>query len=290
MLDWSLPREDLAERLTHAPAAPPSESELEAETPAARSREQLEAFRPRAHERPQTPAARARRLLRRLADLQFDSINRDLKVLLPRVSGTLADVGCGAQPFRDLLDPAVRYIPVDIQDSERHFGYHLTEVRRFRGSTLPLADAEVSTVLCTETLEHVADDERFLKELARALVPGGELILTMPFAARWHYVPQDFRRYTPTALKAILETAGFDQVRIYARGGALAVAAYKVLGLVLTLWVGYGQRGAWALGARLIALVLAPLALLAALLGHWGLARPGPVEDTLGYTVLARRR
>lgn len=252
-------------------------------------REEFEAFRPPAHTRARTPWARLTRALRRFADLQFGSISADLAALLPAAHGPLADVGCGAQPFRDLLAPDVAYIPVDIQDSDRHFGYRVTEVRRFRGSALPLADAEASTVLCTETLEHVRDAPTFLRELERSLRPGGRLILTIPFAARWHYVPRDFRRYTPAGLKDALEAAGFAEVHIYARGGALAVAAYKVLGLVLLLFVGYGQRGPCALAARLLAVALAPLALLAALLGHVGLALPGPVEDTLGYTVLARK-
>ncbi len=283
MDEWSLPREDLARRVAQASAAPLKD-------PQPRSREEFEVFRPRSHERAHTRAARLRRSLRRFADLQFSSIYEDLARLLPQLkAGALADVGCGAQPFRDLLAPAVRYIPVDIQDSELHFGYRLTEVRRFRGSALPLADAEASTVLCTETLEHVQDAPRFLAELARALEPGGRLILTIPFAARWHYVPQDFRRYTPTALKEELEAVGFCEIRIYPRGGALAVAASKVLGVVLALWLGYGARGARASAARTLALCLAPLALIAALLGHLGLKLLGPVEDTLGYTVLAHK-
>jgi SAM-dependent methyltransferase len=282
MAEWSLPREDLAARAARVPT-------VGLEDPAPRAREEFEVFRPRPHERAQSRSGRARRALRRFADLQFSSICHDLMALLPQVEGTLADVGCGAQPFRDMLLPGVRYIPVDIQDSERHFGYHLTEVRRFRGSMLPLADAEVSAVLCAETLEHVKDAPRFLAELARALEPGGRLILTIPFAARWHYVPLDFRRYTPSGLKEELEAAGFHDVQIYARGGALAVAAYKALGVVLALWLGYGARGARALAARALALFLAPLALMAALLGHLGLVFPGPVEDTLGYTVLAHK-
>lgn len=302
MAEWSLPREDLARRVPSAgrladPLADDEEcavsedprSDAMADASAAAGREEFEAFRPPAHERAVSLGGRLKRVLRRFADLQFGSICRDLSVLLPQVEGPLADVGCGAQPFRDLLAPEVHYIPVDIQDSERHFGYQVTEVRRFRGSSLPLADAEVRTVLCTETLEHVPDARKFLAELERSLKPGGRLILTMPFAARWHYVPHDFRRYTPSGLKTALETAGFDEVRIYARGGALAVAGYKVLGIVLLLWVGYGHRGLTALAARGFSLLLAPLALCAALLGHLGLWLPGPVEDTLGYTVLARK-
>ena len=169
---------------------------------------------------------------------------------MPRVRGVLADVGAGAQPFRDFLSPEVRYIAVDHEDAERRFGYLTPDTRYFRGPRLPLADAEATAILCTETLEHVRDTAAFLGELRRALAPGGLLILTVPFAARWHFVPQDFWRFTPAALDYVLKTAGFREVRVYARGGALAVACYKALGFILLMLMGGGRRGVSALLCR----------------------------------------
>jgi SAM-dependent methyltransferase len=271
--DWSLPREDLCARVHTGAGAPGS---------------QPEGFRPPRHERIASPAARRRVRLRALADLQLGSIRRDLARLLPQAAGTLADVGAGAQPFRDLVRPEVRYIAVDIEESEARFGYRAPDTRYFSGSVLPLADAEADTVLCTETLEHVREPLAFLRELRRILVPSGRLILTVPFAARWHFVPQDYWRFTPSGLSHLLTEAGFREVRIYPRGGALAVAGYKTLGFILLLLAGSGRRGAAALLARLAGILALPAAALAAAAGHVGLAFPGTAEDTLGYTVLAR--
>ncbi len=276
MAEWSLPREDLALRVGEA---------ADAALPGARGG--AEAFRPPAHERARGLPARLRVRLRRAADLQFGSIWRDLERLLPRVRGVLADVGAGAQPFRDFLPPDVRYIAVDSEDAERQFGYRTPETRYFRGPRLPLADAEADTILCTETLEHVRDTAPFLSELRRALAPGGLLILTVPFAARWHFVPQDFWRFTPAALDYVLRAAGFREVRVYARGGALAVACYKVLGFILSMLLGGGRRGVPALLCRAAGLLLMPVAVLAVALGNAGLRFPGAADDTLGYTVLA---
>jgi SAM-dependent methyltransferase len=222
-----------------------------------------------------------------MADLQFGSIWRDLERLLPRVHGVLADVGAGAQPFRDFLPPAVRYIAVDTAEAERQFGYRTPDTRYFEGTILPLADAEATAILCTETLEHVRDTALFLGELRRALAPGGLLILTVPFAARWHFVPQDFWRFTPAGLDHVLKTAGFRDVRVYARGGALAVACYKVLGFILSMLLGGGRRGASAILCRGVGIFLLPVAALAVIFGHLGLRFPGTADDTLGYTVLA---
>jgi SAM-dependent methyltransferase len=264
MAEWSLPREDL-------------------------SRREREGFRPPAHERAVGPVAQLKAALRRFADLQFGSIWRDLAALLPRVEGTLADVGCGAQPFRDLLAPAVHYIGVDIAAAEVQFGYRSADTRYFDGAVLPLEDGEADAVLCTETLEHVLEPQVLLTELARVLVPRGQLILTVPFAARWHFVPHDYWRYTPSGLAHLLAAAGFGEVRIYARGGALAVAGYKVLGYVLLLLSGQGRGALAALPGQALGACLLPLAALSAVLGNLGLRFPGSAEDTLGYTVLARK-
>jgi SAM-dependent methyltransferase len=247
-----------------------------------------EAFRPPRHERVAGRASRWRTRLRTLVDLQLGSIRRDLAKLLPQAAGTLADVGAGAQPFRDLVRSEVRYLAVDIEESEARFGYRTPDTRYFAGSVLPLADGEADTVLCTETLEHVREPLAFLSELRRILSPSGRLILTVPFAARWHFVPQDYWRFTPSGLAHLLTRAGFCEVRIYPRGGALAVAGYKTLGFVLLLLVGSGRRGTAALLARLVGVLALPAAALAAAAGHVGLAFPGTAEDTLGYTVLAR--
>ena len=274
MSDWTLRREDLGLRTRMAGGS------------AAGSAEGLP---PPRHERARDAAGRLRVRLRRLADLQFASIWNDLAALLPQVRETLADVGAGAQPFRDLLPRDVRYIAVDIEEAEQHFGYRAQDTRYFRGARLPLADGEAATVLCTETLEHVEEPTAFLCELRRVLSPDGRLILTVPFAARWHFVPHDYWRFTPAGLERVLAQSGFREIRVYARGGALAVAGYKVWGLILLLLAGNGRRGAAGAIARMLGFALLPLGAVAVLAGHLGLKFPGTAEDTLGYTVLAHR-
>ena len=159
--------------------------------------------------------------LRRFFDIQAGSAWRDLSAVLPSLRGTVLDVGCGAQPFRSLVNPQATYLGIDTDAAKAHFGYEMPNTTYFSGDVWPVADCSVNVVLCTETLEHVLETRRFLAEAARCLAPGGMLLLTVPFAARWHFIPYDYWRFTPSSLNHLLTAAGFHSVRVYARGNAL---------------------------------------------------------------------
>lgn len=225
--------------------------------------------------------------LRRFLDLQAASLWRDLSRELPLLRGTVLDVGCGAQPYRGLLAPGAAYIGVDRADARGHFGYDLPDVRYYEGETLPVETGSIDAVLCTETLEHVLEPPCLLGEIRRCLRPGGRLVLTVPFAARWHFLPRDYWRFTPSALEHLLGEAGFADVRVFARGNAMTVACYKVIALCLPLLLPQAG-GAIRHLLRLLGLSTLPLIGLLAALAHASLAGQGG-DDCLGYTVLAVR-
>ena len=75
----------------------------------------------------------------------------------------------------------------------------------------------------------------FSPKLRAASRLGERLLLTIPFAARWHFIPYDYWRFTPSSLNHLLTAAGFHSVRVYARGNACTVACYKVMTLLLLL-------------------------------------------------------
>jgi SAM-dependent methyltransferase len=226
--------------------------------------------------------------VRRFFDLQAASIWRDLAVELPKVRGTLLDVGCGAQPYRRLLGANVAYVGIDSIDAKAHFGYQTRDTRYFAGTVWPVQSESVNVVLCAETLEHVPDPCTFLREMHRCLRPGGRVILTVPFAARWHFIPHDYWRFTPSGLSHLFTGAGFTVLAIYARGNRLTVACYKQMALFLPLLLPQHPAPIRRWMLRLLGLVTVPIVLFLAALGHVSLRSQGG-DDCLGYTLLAER-
>jgi SAM-dependent methyltransferase len=70
---------------------------------------------------------------------------------------------------------------------------------------LPHADASLGTVVAMSALEHVPRFWRVLDEVRRVLRPDGALLLACPFYFHIHSYPSDYWRFTPEALRLLLE-------------------------------------------------------------------------------------
>jgi SAM-dependent methyltransferase len=247
-----------------------------------------EYWKPPIFQPPVTPSARLIAALRRFFDLQAGSAWGDLSVLLRDCAGTLVDAGCGGQPFRPLVPGGVTYIGIDTADAEARFGYKIPDTIYFEGTAWPLDDAKADTILCTETLEHVLEPTVLLREAQRCLRPGGKLVLTVPFSARWHYIPYDYWRYTPSSLEYLLKKCGFADIVVYARGNAVTVACYKFMSLITPLFFPQRRKPVLEAIMLVVGLLLFPLYLLFAIVGNLSLSS-ATGEDCLGYTAIATR-
>lgn len=70
---------------------------------------------------------------------------------------------------------------------------------------LSFEDDSVGTVVCVETLEHVADPLKGVREIHRVLKPGGVAILTSVMFMPIHAHPWDYWRFTPEGFQLLLE-------------------------------------------------------------------------------------
>jgi SAM-dependent methyltransferase len=234
------------------------------------------------------PLARSKNAIRRYFDLQAGSIWSDVSEYLAQARGKVVDVGCGGQPYRSLLPEGIQYVGIDIAQAKDRFGYQAPDTVYYAGEVWPDEAMDADCVLCTETLEHVLDPAAFLTQAMRALKPGGRLLLTVPFAARWHFVPYDYWRFTPSSLKHLLEAAGFAEVSVFARGNALTVACYKTMALFLPLLSPQDASPNRAVLLRAMGAATSPIFVLVATLANASLRSRGG-EDCLGYTVTAVR-
>lgn len=100
-------------------------------------------------------------------------------------------------------------------------------------TTIPAEDKSFDAVLCTEVLEHIPDPIAALKEFCRLLRPGGELILSAPFASLTHQAPyhyySGFNRYF---YEHFLPRIGFTITEITANGDYSEYVAQELRRLV----------------------------------------------------------
>ncbi|MBF0386129.1 MAG: methyltransferase domain-containing protein [Candidatus Omnitrophica bacterium] len=222
--------------------------------------------------------------LRCFADLQIASLLFYLKPWLQRVDKRILEVGCGAQPYRHMLSKKSDYTGLDWEESKNIFGYQAPQAVYYKGGKFPFGDQSFDYVFHTEVLEHVWDYRQFLSECVRVLKPEGKMFLAMPFQGRYHYIPQDFWRFTPAALTRLLEEAGFKEIKIFNRGTDITVAMYKFVSVIYR-WL---SRGIFT---RILGLLFIPFALLALIVAHitivFGIGSP---DDCLGYAVEAVRK
>jgi SAM-dependent methyltransferase len=227
-------------------------------------------------------------VVRRFFDLQAGSIWNDVAAELGDARGKVVDVGCGAQPYRALFPAGATYVGLDIAQAGEQFGYEAPDTIHFDGGHWPEGTRDADFVLCTEVLEHVLEPRVLLREAHAALKPDGRLLLTVPFAARWHFVPHDYWRFTPSSLKHLLTEAGFRDVVVHARGNALTVACYKTMALFLPWLFPQDAGPTKAMARRLAALPAVPAFVAMAVAANLSLRGSGG-DDCLGYTVTARR-
>jgi SAM-dependent methyltransferase len=137
----------------------------------------------------------------------------------PAPARRLLDVGCGASPYRSLVDADV-YVGVDhaLPEDGAAPGRVVGDA-----TALPVRGGAFDAILCTEVIEHVVDERHLAAELARVAEPGAALLLTSPFVHGPHELPRDFRRLTPLGLVSVLEGAGWQVGRMTAIGGPFVV-------------------------------------------------------------------
>jgi ubiquinone/menaquinone biosynthesis C-methylase UbiE len=244
-----------------------------------------ESFRPVSNTPPTTLSGKVKFFGRMFLDLQVWTVYRDLRRQLPNFRGEVLDVGCGQSPYRYLLDAQkTHYVGIDILDADR-FDYVNTEIVPFDGENIPFPDETFDAVLCTEVLEHVPHFQGLVDEIRRVLKDGGTAVFTVPWSARYHYVPYDYFRYTPSSLRAMF--AQFTDAAITPRGTDISAIASKLV----VLWSrNLLPSERWRLVFVPLWLLASPILAFALITAYiCTLASIGSTDDPLGYTIVTSK-
>lgn len=146
-----------------------------------------------------------------------------------RVSGRVLDVACGAGYGTRLLGAVGVDLSKDALRAARNETDRLVCSDALR---LPFGGT-FDAVVSFETVEHVADPERFVEECRRVLRPGGVLLMSTPNRELWsprtskpaqrHHVKEFSRKEFRTLLKSFKDVELFGQLPM-GRGAAAAFA------------------------------------------------------------------
>jgi SAM-dependent methyltransferase len=146
----------------------------------------------------------------------------------------LLDVGCGVKPYYPWFAPYVsEYVGVDIP------GNPAAELEGTIES-LPVEDASFDAVLCTQVLEHCEDPAAGVRELRRALKPGGRALASTHGVMVYHPAPHDRWRWTHEGLEQLfLTNASWATVTVRPAAGTAATLA-----LLLSIYADLASRRA----------------------------------------------
>jgi SAM-dependent methyltransferase len=87
-------------------------------------------------------------------------------------------------------------------------------------------EEEYDIILCLNVLEHVYDFQTAIKNIYKALKPGGILVLSTPYTYPLHMIPMDYWRFSAFALRKML--VDFSHIELKRGGIKFLPSAYFV--------------------------------------------------------------
>lgn len=118
--------------------------------------------------------------------------------LLPALEGLseIIELGAGGDYYKYFVNNSQRYVTSNLLPGCD---------RQLDMTHLDLPDDSVDAIVSVFAIEHLFDFEVAIKEQLRVLKPGGRMLIIAPFLYYYHAAPDDFFRFSASALDKLLE-------------------------------------------------------------------------------------
>lgn len=205
-------------------------------------------------------------------------LDAELERLEPGLAGVVVEVGAKQMArggFRPPRDRVRRWVRLNLDPAER------PEIVA-DGAALPVRDGTVDWVVCVEVLQYLPSPDAAMREIARVLVPGGAVLLAVPFLHRSDG-PADRHRFTETRVRELLDAAGLCVAALAPQGRFFATVANQLRQAAAHV---ASRPLRWLVGAGVV-----PLAALLLVLDDLGPVRRSAFlgSFTTGFVAVARK-
>ena len=111
------------------------------------------------------------------------------------VNDTIYEIGGAGSYYKRFFSESQEYIVTNIDE------YHTDMI--VDATSMPFETGSISAMASHFALEHIFDYKAVIDEVQRSLKPGGRFLLSVPFLYHYHAAPDDFFRFTSSALDQI---------------------------------------------------------------------------------------
>ena len=162
----------------------------------------------------------------------YDAVIDCIRKNVPGKDLKFLEVGCGAGDLSQILcEQGYRGVGIDFspqaislatENLAEHINdknYRLVQANVMDKSSEEALDHEVDMALSMMVMEHVEDDQEFIRNIAKHVKPGGHILLAVPGRKdRWSFEDETaghLRRYDKSDLEDTMKDAGLESVTVW---------------------------------------------------------------------------
>ncbi len=131
------------------------------------------------------------------------------------VKGPILEIGArdyGNTPDYRPFFPSESYSSCDLQPG-KGVDFVLDLSQDFQQIATALKGRTFGAIFCFSVLEHCPDVFKVSSNIEKLLAPGGALLVSVPFSWEYHKFPDDYWRFSPSAIKYLFKNLKFQDDR-----------------------------------------------------------------------------